>query len=235
VRRFLIPLARRLSEANLMARAIARRDADLILPPAVVSVPRRVTAIAPHADDEAIGCGGTLALAAEASVIFLTAPGERRNEALASCEVLGVRETRFLDFTDGQLPETPGAEAALAEALRQLAPEVLLVPWPLESHPDHAAAARLAARVAKHVGGPAIWCYEVWSPLDPNVLVDISSVVDVKREAIGRHASQVAQLDYADATLGLNRYRSLLAPGATHAEAFLACDAEALLRLSEPS
>jgi N-acetylglucosamine malate deacetylase 1 len=216
-----------------MARAIARRDADLILPPRVVPAPRRVTAIAPHADDEAIGCGGTLALAAEASVIFLTAPGARRDEALASCEVLGVRETRFLDFTDGQVPETPDAEAALEDAPRELAPEVLLVPWPLESQRDHAAAARLAARVAARVGSPAIWCYEVWSPLDPNQLVDISSVVDVKRAAIARHASQVAELDYADAALGLNRYRSLLAPGATHAEAYLACDAQALLRLSE--
>jgi hypothetical protein len=55
----------------------------------------------------------------------------------------------------------------------------------------------------------------------------------VKHAAIERHASQVAELDYADAALGLNGYRSLLAPGATHAEAYLACDAQALLRLSE--
>jgi N-acetylglucosamine malate deacetylase 1 len=110
---------------------------------------------------------------------------------------------------------------------------VLLVPWPLESQRDHAAAARLAARVVARMGSLAIWCYEVWSPLNPNRLVDISTVVDVKREAIGRHVSQVAELDYADAALGLNRYRSLLAPGATYAEAFLACDANALLRLSE--
>lgn len=230
MRRFLVPLARRLTETNLMARAIARRDTDLVLPPRLVTAPGRVTAIAPHADDEAIGCGGTLALAGQASVIFLTARGTRRDEALASCEVLGVRETRFLDFVDGRVPETREAEAQLEEALRQLAPEVLLVPWPLERQRDHAAASRLTARVAARTGA-AIWCYEVWSPLDPNLLVDISSVADEKREAIGRHASQVADLDYAEATLGLNRYRSLLAPGATYAEAFFACDAEALLRL----
>lgn len=214
-----------------MARAIARRDADLVLPPQVVAAPRRLTVIAPHADDEAIGCGGTLALAADASVVFLTARDARRDEAIASCELLGVHETRFLDFIDGKVPETPEAEVQLEEVLRQLAPEVLLVPWPLERQRDHAAAARLAARVARGAGRPAIWCYEVWSPLDPNLLVDISNVAGEKREAIERHASQVAGLDYADAALGLNRYRSLLAPGATYAEAFFECDAEALLRL----
>jgi LmbE family N-acetylglucosaminyl deacetylase len=231
VRRFLVPLARRLSEANLMARAVARRDPDLVLPPELVAAPRRAIVVAPHADDESIGCGGTLALCESAAVVLLTAPESRHQEALAACEVLGVPTLEALGFADGRVPDDEASAALLRALFERLAPDVVLVPWPLERHPDHAAAARLTARAL--VGTPTrVWCYEVWSPLDPNRLVDITSVATRKRAAIDCHASQVAALPYADAVLGLNRYRALLAPGVDYAEAFFECDADALLRLA---
>jgi hypothetical protein len=53
--------------------------------------------------------------------------------------------------------------------------------------------------------------------------VDISSVAEIKREAINCYASQVAYVDYADGSLGLNRYRGLKL-GVRYAEALFVSD-----------
>ena len=68
-----------------------------------------------------------------------------------------------------------------------------------------------------------VWCYELWSCLWPNIGVDISSVADIKREAINCYASQIAYVDYAEGALGLNRYRGLKL-GVGHAEALFASE-----------
>lgn len=223
MRRLLLPLARRASDATLMARALARRDGTFTLPPQAGRPPDPVLAVAPHPDDEAIGCGGTLALAAAPAVVFLTADSLRRAEAEASVERLGAGRVDFLGLRDGALADdVEDGAAELARIVREVAPACVLVPYPLDRHPDHNAAARLVARSLEGIE-TRIWCYEVWSPLDPNRLVDITAVAGAKREAIGLHASQCAGLPYADAALGLARYRSLLLPGAQYAEAFLEC------------
>jgi LmbE family N-acetylglucosaminyl deacetylase len=231
VRRLLVPYARRITEANLFARAVLRRDSDLVLPPRVLPAPQRPLVIAPHPDDEAIGCGGLIALAERPSVVFLTGDGLRRDEAEASCAELAVGRVEFLDLVDGQVPDAGDAVGRLRELVAAVSPDCVLVPWPLERQRDHAAAARLTARALEGSELP-IWCYEVWSPLDPDVIVVIDEVVDRKRKAIDCHASQVRTMAYADAALGLNRYRSLLAPGADHAEAFLTSDAVGVARLA---
>ena len=216
-----------------MARALARRDRDLVLPPELVPAPSRLLVVAPHPDDESIGCGGTIALASSAAVVLLTGTPERRREAEAACAALGVERLEFLGLADGAVPDGGDAVGGLAAALVDFAPEVVLVPWPLERQGDHAAASRLVARAAADLPRARLWCYEVWSPLEPNRLVDIGPVVERKRAAIAAHESQVAALDYVEAALGLNRYRALLAPGAVHAEAFYECSADELLRLAE--
>ena len=78
-------------------------------------------------------------------------------------------------------------------------------------------------RAARSGYGGEVCCYEVWTSLWPNAAVDISSVVDVKREAINCYASQVAYLHYVEGALGLNRFRGLKLE-VPYAEAFFACE-----------
>jgi N-acetylglucosamine malate deacetylase 1 len=76
--------------------------------------------LAPHPDDEALGCAGTLLQILKkkevsSSIIFLTS-GERlygdpsdeiaekrKEEAVRSSGMLGFREKLFLDFPDGEI------------------------------------------------------------------------------------------------------------------------------------
>ena len=54
-----------------------------------------------------------------------------------------------------------------------------------------------------------MWAYELWTPIWPNAVVDISTVVDRKKAAIALYESQMEDRDYAAAILGLNAYRGL--------------------------
>jgi LmbE family N-acetylglucosaminyl deacetylase len=228
MRRFLAPVARRISDANLLARHVIRRDTDLTMPPVVGPPEEPVLVIAPHADDESIGCGGVLALAGRASVLLLTGDESRRAEAAEALEVLGVSDLECLDFRDERLGEETALSTRLHEAIASRSPRTLLIPYPLDRHRDHVATARAIAAAPPDC---ELWCYEVWTPLDPNRLVDITDVAETKRAAIEQHRSQVGRHAYADAAPGLNAYRALLAPPARFAEAYLSVTAEQLHQL----
>jgi N-acetylglucosamine malate deacetylase 1 len=210
----------------------------------------RVAVIAPHMDDETIGCGGTLARhvarGAEVSVIFLTDGSRggvippdrekgpagtqrtlaevRKEEARAALAELGVTDLIFLDAIDSQVMQTPGLGARLAEHLKAIRPDVVYLPFFLEEHPDHRAASQV---LLDAVQGSAVQfrChgYEVWTPLFPNCLVNIDQTVEIKRKAIAHYRSQLAETDYSHAALGINAYRSSAFLGnCQYAEAFCA-------------
>jgi N-acetylglucosamine malate deacetylase 1 len=206
----------------------------------------RVVVLAPHMDDEIIGCGGTLARHAARgaliTVVFLTdgagggtpeasdpaasLTAVRKREAQRALSVLGIDRLEFLDAPDGALAS---AGAYLTERLRAILQagrfDLAYLPFFLEEHPDHRAASRVLLDAAR--GGEfALECmgYEVWTPLFPNCLVNIDTTVERKREALSHYRSQLAEADYAHTQLGLNSYRSAAFLGGTcrYAEAFCA-------------
>jgi LmbE family N-acetylglucosaminyl deacetylase/glycosyltransferase involved in cell wall biosynthesis len=122
--------------------------------------------LAPHFDDEVLGCGGLLAqltaAGATVRVLFLTDGGggreavadrdgyrlRRRQEALAAAAVLGIAGCDFLDLPDGALADhLDQAAAAARRALLAQRPELLLCPSPLEVTADHRAAFAALHRV----------------------------------------------------------------------------------------
>lgn len=204
------------------------------------SVP--VVAVAPHPDDESLGCGGTLALHAErgdpVTVVWMTA-GERgipdrdpvetahvrRSEARAALAALGIEDGRFLDLPDGEVGEhgRPGAEA-LARVLAERAPRVVYAPHRDEAHPDHSATATIVVDAVRRHGDDdlVLLGYEVWSPVAwPHHSEDIDAVFGRKLAAVECHRSQTAQLPYAQFVDGLSAYRGAMTLGCRHAEAFV--------------
>ena len=134
--------------------------------------------VAPHPDDEALGCGGTLALLAQSGarvgVVWVSDGGLshpnspshprptltalREHEALASLEALGVpiENAFFQRLPDGALPFPGDAEFAEAVAsasaiLARFAPQTLLLPWRRDPHRDHRASWLIWATAARDV------------------------------------------------------------------------------------
>lgn len=212
----------------------------------------RALAVAPHADDETIGCGGTLAGlvrdGARVRVLVVTdgaaseeeparrrETGERRlAESRAALGALGGGEVRCAFLPDRGLA---GRELEVAReleaALREHHPELVFVPSPVEVHPDHRAVARAFLALFEGEEGRAlaralpdgarVLFYEVSQPFRPNLLVDVSEDAERKQRALACHASQLTGHDYAAFMRGLGQYRRMSLPApVAAAEGFFA-------------
>jgi LmbE family N-acetylglucosaminyl deacetylase len=220
------------------------------LPTAFDAPPRgRVLALAPHADDEVIGCGGTLAMhrAQGDRVTVLIAfdgalggdPEVRRREALAAGARLGVRDYRFWNHPEGHEPDTASFSAAadeLAWLLRDEPPDIVYAPWIGEHHVDHHVLSRVARAALElaHFDGLALG-YEVWTPLVAERVVDVTGMWPRKLAALAEHRSQLAHNDLVHKALGLAAHRSLyLKRGARYGEAFAPLDARGRIARVRP-
>ena len=152
----------------------------------------------------------------------------RRAEAKRAAAVAGATP-RFLGLADGRLSEhVVELTAALREAIAELEPEAVFAPWLLDGTPDHRAVAEaLVGALADGAGNgwPEVWGYEVWTALVPNRIVEITSVIGRKREALGAYRTASLALDLS-AGEGLGRWRTMQSLGGRGwAEAFLATSA----------
>jgi len=201
----------------------------------------RVLVLAPHADDEAIGCGGCLLLHRRqgdpVKVVFLTdgAAGDplgrwrgrdyralRRTEARRAARVLGVRSLEFWDYPDGSLGDSAQAlRRRLRELLKDERPDVVYRTPADDPHPDHRALAECFKAAAARVRGGWLDCqYEVWSLRKPSAVADISSVFSRKLQALRQYRSQLRYCDYLRRVSRIDSCRGLFLPDAGYAEAF---------------
>jgi LmbE family N-acetylglucosaminyl deacetylase len=200
-----------------------------------------ILVIAPHPDDETIGCGGALCLHQQrgdrAVVVFLTSgelglkhfPREkawaiREKEANAAAEILGAAGIYFLRQPDWMLGDHVKAAAqALRPVLLTERPQLIYVPHEAEGHPDHQAALpvlRLALK-SRRTPAPELRAYEVWTPLAAHDHIeDISRVMARKLKALRAHRSQLREFNYERAVCGLNTFRGELGAKSRYAEVF---------------
>src|SRR3989338_2819226 len=104
----------------------------------------KVLVIAPHPDDEVLGCGGTVRRhVAKGDEVFLCIGTkaytpewseefikERVNEVERANKILGVKKTYFLDFPSVKLDTIPQKEVndALLKVVKEVQPEVVYIP-----------------------------------------------------------------------------------------------------------
>lgn len=127
-----------------------------------------ILVIAPHADDEVLGMGGTIARFAvqgkKVVIAVITGHGEVphpiwpketwdkiRQECRASAKVLGAAEVIFLELPAACLDVTPAWQinSAIEKVIAQVSPNIIYVPFAYDLHKDHgsiAYAVTVAAR-----------------------------------------------------------------------------------------
>jgi LmbE family N-acetylglucosaminyl deacetylase len=148
---------------------------------------RGILVLAPHPDDESLGCGGLIALAARrglrAQVVVLTDgtgshrgsrrfPAERLRrlrevEARTAASRLGLaaNQITFLRAPDqrapGEGPKAMRAAAAVARIVRRIGAGILAVTWGGDPHRDHRAAFLIARLAQRHQRFDLI-AYPIW-------------------------------------------------------------------------
>ncbi len=213
----------------------------------------QVVILAPHPDDEVLGCAGALLGARHALVIYVTdgrhgtPSGKasnrlinvRQKEAVAGLRSLGDKiDTVFLKNSDSSLKPTNAIAKTVANHITNFSKgdTYLFVPWALDDNRDHKAVAQLARKVIRMMPDNTvkeIWQYEVWSPLIPNRFIPLKgAAIRRKTKAIAAHRSQLKSRAYDKAIAGLNAYRGAIAGIDCPAEAYLALSSKEFIELA---
>lgn len=180
-------------------------------------------AICAHPDDLEVCAGGIFIKAKQAGLttglIILTdgaASGKaqaqaRREEAIEGARLLGLDFFRQLDFPDAALECNQQSIQAVIPHLREAAPRYIFTLHPEDYHPDHVATSRITQAAAFCAGLPQYatdgsrWHYRNifffaadlrTNKTRPDVLFDISDVLEQKLAACRAHKSQ-GVADYA--------------------------------------
>lgn len=146
--------------------------------------------VAPHPDDETLGCGGAIALLRALGYpvhVLVISNGTlshprslkypapqlqalRQTETLEALSILGVEETdvTFLGLQDGSIPTSasPGIRGAVMccrTYLEALLPETIFLPWRTDPHPDHRATWKLMHTALGYLNySPRLIEYPIW-------------------------------------------------------------------------
>ena len=199
-------------------------------------IPKIAMTIQAHPDDQEFGVGGTLAkwtqTGCEIISVVITSgdsgsndPAKdgshkqelaelREKEQLAANTVLGVKETIFLRYPDGELEPTIALRKDLTRLIRQFKPDTVLAGNPdgwfygngYINHPDHRAAAQAACTAVFPSAGSRLMFTDLlaagYEPHDVKRLyvhgtekddtwIDITETIDIKIKALQQHVSQI--------------------------------------------
>jgi LmbE family N-acetylglucosaminyl deacetylase len=175
----------------------------------------KVVCVGGHPDDPESSSAGTLARYSAAghdvTILYLTR-GERgiRNTGLdeaakirtaeceAACKIIGAKPI-FFGQIDGDTSVTKAHVERMTKLLAEENPQVVYTHWPLDTHMDHQVASFLTIRACMNLGYRfALYFFEVNTGSQtegffPNTYVDVTAVLDKKKNALVAHVSQDGQ------------------------------------------
>lgn len=182
---------------------------------------KQILVIAPHPDDEVLGCGGAIARHSDCgddvhiAVVTRADPelypdddeAAFRQEVDAAHRTLGVASTTYLDFPAPRLDTIPGHRLAdsLSQVIRRLQPHTVYLPHYGDLHADHQQVYQAALVAARPINGCSVrqlLCYETlseteWSPpradslFIPTVFVDIEHHLATKLKAMACYHTEL--------------------------------------------
>ncbi len=210
--------------------------------------------LAPHPDDEAIGCGGALLKhfknEDQVKILYLTdgslgfkdgfkpSTAEKKQMAIAREEEakklqnFGQADQVFLRYPDSRLSLTNSLINYLTQELKSFHPDVIYTPYLLDTLNDHnITSVALGICLEKAEVDSEVWQYEVWSPGFCNTYLNIDDVQSKKMELIKIYKSQLKSRDFTKAAEGLSAYRAMIFGKSKYAEAYLKTDSKLFKKL----
>jgi|TARA_B110000116_G_scaffold266261_1_gene276709 bacillithiol biosynthesis deacetylase BshB1 len=167
-----------------------------------------------HPDDVELGCGGTviklISQGKKIAIIDLTkgelgtrgTPQTRKEECKNATKILGVEIRENMDFKDGFFENDEKHKLALIKKIREYCPEIVIANAPSDRHPDHGRASQIVldacflsglekVETKQKIWRPkAIYHYIQFNNSKPDLVVDISSQMDKKLEAVTAYKTQ---------------------------------------------
>ncbi len=197
------------------------RPANLILRPRLWKSPgdRRVLLMARSLEEGLMAAGGTvLKCAGSQGDVFLISLDENERlfeRALRKLSGAGVDSARYERLMAGN-----------AEAIRSLladfAPEVVMIPSPVEDMTAFLSFSKLLVDDSRPAEPEEVFLYELRSPVLPNLVVDVTPFIPIK-EGLSEDGKML------DLSMALNQYRSVTnMRGRGFTEAFFSVSAEEL-------
>lgn len=207
--------------------------------------------IAPHPDDDVIGCGGFLinhkdkcdvVCFSSSGIAYKNITAEDRAELRIAefkkvMAYLGIKKhliyktfgiPYFIDKIKSRFDD-------YLKDINLLEYDYIFMPNPNDNHEEHLYLTNvLIKQFLKETGyknNLKIVFYEVWSPLSaPNYFLDISNIITEKQKLIGMYESQLVYINYVAKITALNSYRGMLANNVDFAEAYQVININKYLR-----
>ena len=180
----------------------------------------RILVIAPHPDDEVLGCGGTIAKFAERGDelhrLIITEAYEpdwsrdyqarKAEEIRASGRILGIESTVSLGYPAVRLDTVPQKvlNDAISGVVRDIAPDLAFIPHRGDLNRDHRIVFESALVALRPVGtrcGQILSCEipsetewgRLLAPFVPGMYVDITGTLDTKIRAMEAYGTEVKE------------------------------------------
>ena len=183
---------------------------------------KKILVIAPHPDDEILGCGGTIikniAEGNEVYVCIVTKgfpplfnmerTAENRRDTIKCHQHIGIKKTYYLDFPAAMLEKVERYElnGKILDVIKEVQPDEAYIPHWGDMQKDHqmvAEASMVALRPKYHPQVKKIYGYETMSETAwnapnvqnefiPNVYVDITDYLEAKKKALAFFKLQVS-------------------------------------------
>jgi len=198
---------------------------------------KRILVIAPHPDDEILGCGGTIIKAIKRGyyvcILYLSSGDKnqslREKEAIKVCRYLKIKRYYFLRLKKNKFIVSTENIKKILKVFKKTSPEIIFINHDQDGDLEHSIAYQLITNsywrynIEKNNDKklPSLLLYEIHKPMQTyNLVENITDQIQEKMTALSLYKSQLKNSRIDLAVKGLNQYRGSMHEGVDFAEVF---------------